>query len=236
MRELTLAPWLDTSSEAVAFADTLLAAPESSVQQRVRALLARRGMAGSAAVADLRVALRDEAEEVRLLAHALLERRELASRDAIDALEAELRAASGDARFVALCRLAHAHYARVCALGLRGVIADEALAHAHAHASDALAVREDGEVCMLLARIELSRHDGLAAWRWLQRAERAGISLEARAVSYAEASFILRRFTRVAEWLRRAGSRRAVRGELASAAEFWLRAPSNLTSHGPNLE
>jgi tetratricopeptide (TPR) repeat protein len=217
---------------------SLVLASSLSPEQRVRALLALRGMSARAAVPAFQAALRGGNEEVRLLAHALLERCEVQRRRAIEGLRAELETASAahdDARrWSALRGLAHAHWALADDGLAQRESAVEALAQASRFAAEALALRGDGELCLLLVRIELRRDDGLRAWQHLQLAERAGVSREARAPLYAEAAFLLRRFEQVPHWLRRAGLRQFWRPENARLVSFWLHEGRNPLRGGPS--
>jgi hypothetical protein len=225
------------ADEAAELASLLLSS-SLPPRQRVRALLAFRGMSARAAVPAFRAALRGGNEEVRLLAHALLERCEVQRRFAIEGLRAELEAGSAARdevrRWAALRGLAHAHWALAEDGLAQRESAGETLAQASRFAQQALALRQDGELCLLLARVELRRGDGLRAWRHLQLAERAGVSRDARAPLYAEAAFLLRRFEQVPLWLRRAGLRQFWRPENARLISFWLHEQRNPLRRGPS--
>jgi hypothetical protein len=233
--EVSRPDWSDSSQQASEHAERLLArlsTPKMGTpSERVQLLLAQRGMPAVAAVPGLRSALRDASEEVRLLAHALLDRRETRLRAEIARAEAELTVArsremfvSDPLRLVQLQRvLAHLYWGLVEGELAPGELGREALGHVRWCAQQALATRECGELCLLLARVCLRESDGLGAWHWLQRSERAGVPRESRARLYAEAAFLLGRFEQVAHWLECADARQQCRPNLSRAASNWLR-------------
>jgi hypothetical protein len=225
--------WSDSSLAASEHAARVLA-PSRSTGQRVQVLLSQRSMPSAAAVPGLRAGLRDPREEVRLLAHALLDRRETRLRVSIAALEAELATGLAEAgrRWELFRRLAHAHWALVEGELTHGELARDALARSSRFAEEAVALRTDGELCLLLVRVHLRQADGLNAWRWLQHAERAGIARAARAPLYAEAAFLLRRFEQIPRWLRRA-ERQSWRPKLRRVAAFWMQTERNSSKRRP---
>jgi hypothetical protein len=95
-------------------------------------------------------------------------------------------------------------------------------------------MRSDAELYVLLVRAHLRGGDGLGAWRWLQRAERAGVASNVRAPLYAEAAFVLRQFRQVATWLERAGPARSSRA--IRIQSFWSRSRSNSSSGRPRRD
>jgi hypothetical protein len=209
-------------------------ASSRSTAQRVHVLLSQRGMPAATAVPGLRAALRDPREEVRLLAHALLDRRETRMRIAIADREAELQSPDLQAgrRWQLLRRLAYSHWAIVDGELAQGELALHALARASSFAQAALALRADGELCLQLVQAHLRAGDGMRAWSWLQRAERAGVPCETRAPLYAEAAFHLHHFEQVPRWLRRAG-RQLWRPNLRRVAALWMQVERNSRSRGP---
>lgn len=233
MMQLSRPDWSEASVVAAEHVDRILAISRST-GERVQVLLSQRGMPAAAAVPGLRAALRDPREEVRLLAHALLDRRETQLRVALAALEGELSVAGAalGRRWQLLRRLAYASWAIVEAELVQGELAREALARVGRLGAEAHALRADGELCLLLVRVSLRQSDGLAAWHWLEQAERAGVECELRAPLCAEAAFLLRRFEQIPFWLRRAG-RPLWRPKLRRLAAVWMQAARNSSSGAP---
>jgi hypothetical protein len=167
--------------------------PTGSSAAQLELLLSLRNLPPRAAVRALRRALSAPLEEVRLLAHALLERREAQLRVAIADAESKLREArDGSRRFQLQCQLAFLHWGLVESELVPREIALETLARASDHARRALAQQEDGELCVLLARIRLRRGDGQHAREWLKRAAHVGVADDVLAPLLAEAAFCLR--------------------------------------------
>jgi hypothetical protein len=226
--------WQDSCLAAADRAEHMLARRRSP-SQRIQVLLSQRGMPAASAVPGLRAALRDPADEVRLLAHALLDRRETQLRAAIGRIEAELAAATDSSRrWQLLGRLAHSYWALVDGELAHGELAQEALERASRSAKEALELARSGDLCVLLVEVCLRQSDGLAAWHWLQCAERERVPLDVRAPLYAEAAFLLRRFEQIPHWLRRAGVRQPSRPKFTRVAALWLRELRNSPRVKPN--
>jgi hypothetical protein len=164
-----------------------------STPAQLELLLSLRNLPPRAAIRALRHALGAPREEVRLLAHALLERREAEMRLAIADAEAKLcEAGDGSRRFQLQRRLAFLHWGLVESELVPREIAVEALTRAGDHARQAFALQEDGELCVLLARIRLRRGDGQNAQQWLKRAAEVGIPEDVLGPLFAETTFCLR--------------------------------------------
>jgi hypothetical protein len=128
-----------------------------------------------------------------LLAHALLERREAEMRSAIADAERKLRDARDSSRRFALQRqLAFLHWSLVDSELVLREIGLETLKRASDYARQAVELQEDGELYVLLARIQLRRGDGQRARHWLERADEVGVAQQVLAPLLAQATFCLR--------------------------------------------
>lgn len=200
---------------------------EVSHEERVRAVMALRHMDARHAVPLLRLAFSHESEDVRLLAFAILDRREKHLRARIKATESCLATRPAACPSVPSERAAwHRRLARdqwelvyggFVSADLRGVALDTAARHANA----ALEHEVDARTAVLLARIRLAERRPSEAWACLERAERTGAAHATCAPLFAEAAYMMRRFSEIPALLRRAHPEQLRRPELAPVAQFW---------------
>ena len=125
----------------------------------------------------LRLALRDQSEEVRLLAHALLEDRERRAYDAVDQLTRELAAAPADRRGPIACLLAEASL-DLCTAGLvSGELESFTLRRARALMEDARAaapIRASASAALLFGRVLLRQGESRDARAAFEESRRLG--------------------------------------------------------------
>lgn len=200
-----------------------------SVTERVAAVLAVRHLPTRAAVPILRLALRDPADDVRLLAYAMLDRRDAALQSRIQALETSLAReplAPGDA--AAMHRtLARLHWELAYSGLATGAVEQRALDSAAAHARAALAVdaaadtAADRGTLFLLGRILLRQGALREAEQVLTRARELGIAESSIRPFLAEIAFLERRFAHVRAHLD-AGGRDQRPGVASYLGRFWL--------------
>jgi polysaccharide biosynthesis protein PelE len=194
----------------------------ADAERRLEILLESRRLGELGAVRLQMMALKDPADEVRLLAHGLLESRERA-------LYGRLREVSEALERTAPARRGGPHLERaqlgweLAFLGLaQGDIATHLLGEACVHAREAARLLPGrGAPCLLLARILLRLGEVEEAERALVEARRRGLAPEVVAPYRAEVAFRRRRFdeVRVALGERRAPAARVPR--LARLEEFW---------------
>lgn len=177
---------------------------------RLRAVIAARRLTDRLAVPLLAAALRDPADEVRLLAHAALGRRERALYGSIQILLS--RAAAAEGRDQAMIHREVAHdYWELAFVGLaEGEVLRHVLGRARHHAEAALArLPRDGALHLLLGRVHL--RDGFldGAERALRRALACGVPVGSVVPWLAETAFRQRRLRDVRELMRALPVRRA---------------------------
>jgi len=213
--------------------------------ERIQAVMALRRMPARDALPLLRSALTDASEDVRLLAYAILERREKSLRASIerklgalaeqDAGSTQPGASSGQ-QLGALRELAHDHWELVHGGFVEGELAQRTLELAAEHTSAALSLLissdasatagREGDLAVLLARIELRRNRTQEAARALELAGRAGVAESTLAPLLAELAFIERRFDRIPSLLALAAGAQLDRPRLHAVIEHW-RAPTS---------
>ena len=164
---------------------------------RVAAVLATRRLhdAGDA-VRLLRVALRDRAEEVRLLAHALLEDRDRRAYGAIESLTRELAEAPADRRASLACLLAEASL-ELCTTGLvSGELESFTLRQARQWIEEARGagpIRSSANAALLHGRLLLRQGEAAAAREAFEESGRLGAPAALLAPHLAEVAFQARR-------------------------------------------
>jgi polysaccharide biosynthesis protein PelE len=198
-----------------------------SQEERVRAVMALRHMDARHAVPLLRLAFSHESEDVRLLAFAILDRREKRLRARIKATESRLAARSAtnpsgkSERAAWHRRLARDQwelvYGGFVSADVRGAALDAAARHANA----ALEHEMDARTAVLLARIRLAERRPAEAWACLEHAEQTGATHATCAPLFAEAAYMMRRFSQIPALLGRAHPEQLRRPELAPVAQFW---------------
>jgi hypothetical protein len=175
-------------------------------QARVDELSALRRRTDPEAIGDLRRALEDADEDVRLLAHALLESKNRAACRSIEEATREL-AGSPESGSAPHRRLA-LQYWDLAWLGLvQGECLDHALGAARQHARAALE-QQPGlpSLHFLLGRIELRLNAPEQAEKALTRARELGMPAAVVHPYLAEAAFLLRRFDLVRSYLADGGA------------------------------
>lgn len=201
-----------------------------AVTRRMKAVMQLRRMNAREALPLLRLALGDKDEDIRLLSFAILERREKSLRRRIDAALARLENGSPnnsarlsiDEQVVLERGLAQDYWELVYCGFVNTAIAEATLSSAAAHALSALALRADSGTALLLGRIELRRARPLQAEKALARAESLGIAAATTAPLYAEAAFLMRRFSRIPALLARAGQAQLHKRGLDAVTAYWL--------------
>jgi len=194
-----------------------------SLAERLEAVLALRRLPARAAVPILRLAFADRSEDVRLLAFADLERRESKLRARVQ----ELRAAVASAELTPYRRahlqrcLAQEHWELVHGGFAQGAVGLRVLESAAEHAEASLALVPSGSAAVLLARVALRQNRPQTAWRWLEQAERSGVSPAVCAPLFAEVAYAQRRFSLVGSLLARAPLARVRRPRLSPLLDFW---------------
>jgi len=209
-------------------------AGNSSTDERIAAVMALRRMPAREALPLLRRALRDPSEDVRLLAYAIVERREKTLRARISHMRSELEQLSRTEvarRFALLRGLAHEHWELAYAGFVSGELAQVALQDAARHAREAIELRADASLLVLLARLQLRDGQPRQARITLQRARDLGVASSTLAPLLAEIAFALRQYRSIPQLLRLAGEAQLRRPGLSAIARHWL--PDDSARHSP---
>jgi len=201
--------------------DVLRDAP--TADQRLAAIFATRRMPGRESVPILKLALRDTADDVRLLAYSMLDQRESRINQRIAAVLRRLEKAR-PGREAALHGTLARWYWELAYVGLaQGGVLEHILGQAREHAEKAIeSSAGGGEMLLLLGRIALEQGDLEYASAALERAEQAGVLPEQLAAYRAEVAFLQRRFQRIPELLGAMPADMLQRSPFAEMARYWL--------------
>lgn len=192
------------------------------VEKRVRAVLAADRLPPSSAVPLLRIALRDAADDVRLLAYSLFDRKEQGISARIQELLRRLDGASpSDARAIH-ARLAQSYWD----LGALGVAEGEVLRHVRAearrHAVLGIGEGPAPQLRILLARVLLEEGKLARAQLELELARKEGFPASEVLPHLAEIRFRRRDFAGVRQALGAVDPVRLATRPLSSVAKYWL--------------
>lgn len=191
-------------------------------ERRLNALLATRRMPSHESVPILKLALRDPADDVRLLAYSMLDQKESGINQRIERLLTQL-SQNQDGNTVALHAGLARWYWELAYLGLaQGSVLDHVLAQARHHAERSLAGQANPETQLLAGRIALEQNDVSAARAFFKLAESGGIQFEKVAPFVAEAAFVAGEYQQVPQLLARLPAHALNRPPFADLARYWL--------------
>jgi polysaccharide biosynthesis protein PelE len=194
----------------------------TDAERRLEILLESRRLGDVAAVRLQMTALKDPADEVRLLAHGLLESRERALYARLGKMTEALERTPPERRGGLHLERAQVGW-ELAFLGLaQGEIATHLLGEARSHAEEAARLLPGrGAPCLLLARILLRLGEVDAAERALEESRSRGLAPEVVAPYRAEVAFLRRRFDEVRAALGARGNTARSSPRLARLEEFW---------------
>jgi len=194
----------------------------SDPEQRLAALLATRRMPGHESIPILKLALRDPADDVRLLAYSMLDQQESRINQRIESLLREL-AEAPSARHASLHAGLARWYWELAYLGLaQGSVLEHVLQQASDHLEQARQGGQDPELDLLGGRIAMERGRLEQARELLERAEQAGLDAEKVLPFRAEVAFLAGDYPRVVELLARLPAAMRQRPPFAELARYWL--------------
>ena len=185
---------------------------------RMRVVLACRQLRTRSAVALLRLALRDPADDVRLLAYAVLDARERALQVEIQALSRDADRARSPA---ADARLAELYWELAYQELVEGELHTFCLERALEHARQALRAAAVPRMALVAGRALLRLRRPAEARAFLVDACQRGLPLEVVGPYLAEAGFQLRRPDDVRRHLRSVAGSSRFRPTLANLVESW---------------
>lgn len=191
-------------------------------ERRLNALLATRRMPSHESVPILKLALRDPADDVRLLAYSMLDQKESGINQRIERLLERLNDKDDENPEATHAGLAR-WYWELAYLGLaQGSVLDHVLAQARKHAERSLALQSNPEMHLLAGRIALDQRDLSAARALFKQAESGGIHFEKIAPFLAEAAFAAGEYAEVPHLLAKLPEHALTRPPFAALARYWL--------------
>ncbi|WP_394240237.1 tetratricopeptide repeat protein [Halopseudomonas laoshanensis] len=195
-------------------------------ERRLNALLATRRMPSHESVPILKLALRDPADDVRLLAYSMLDQKESGINQRIERLLDRLgqsdETSAEESREAIHAGLAR-WYWELAYLGLaQGSVLDHVLGQARKHAEQSLALQSNPEIHLLAGRIALEQGDLPAARTFFQQAQTGGIQFEKIAPFLAEAAFAAGEYDQVPRLLAKLPEHALTRPPFAALARYWL--------------
>ena len=194
----------------------------SDPEQRLAALQATRRMPGHESVPILKLALRDPADDVRLLAYSMLDQQEGRINQRIEALLRELSEAAPAQQAALHAGLAR-WYWELAYLGLaQGSVLEHVLQQASEHLQAARTTQPNAELDLLAGRVAMEQGDYPKAQAFLQAAEDAGLDVEKVLPYQAELAFRAGRYEEVAGLLARLPEELRRRPPFADLARYWL--------------
>lgn len=200
--------------------DVLRHAPDA--EKRLAALFATRRMPVREAIPILKLALRDPADDVRLLAYSMLDKQESEINHRIETTLQQLSAAEGAHRTALHDALAR-WYWELAYLGLaQGSVLEHVLNQAREHAEQTLSAAGNPYAHVLAGRIALEQSRLDAATIHFNEAETAGVGVQTLAPFRAEIAFIEGRYEDVAQQLARLSRDVLQRPPFAALAKYWL--------------
>ncbi|QLC72834.1 HEAT repeat domain-containing protein [Pseudomonas sp. LPB0260] len=193
-----------------------------STEKRLNALFATRRMDGRDSIPILKLALRDPADDVRLLAYSMLDQQESRINQRIEAALGELAAAAEEQRPALHATLAR-WYWELAYLGLaQGSVLEHVLNQAREHVEQSLVGANSGESHLLAGRIALQQGLLDQAEAHFQQAEAAGIDAQKLVPFRAEIAFLQRRYGDIPALLATLPAQLLQRPPFAELARYWL--------------
>ncbi len=191
--------------------------------QRLAALLTTRRMDGQSPVSILKLALRDPADDVRLLAYSMLDQQESRINQRIERLLIELAARKeGPEQAVLHGSLAH-WYWELAYLGLaQGSVLNHVLAQAATHVETSLLNAPDPELQLLGGRIALEQGNVKKARNYFTLAERGGMSPDKLLPFLAETAFMEGDYAQIPRLLASMPPGTLARPPFTHLTRYWL--------------
>lgn len=194
----------------------------SDPERRLNALLATRRMPSQESVPMLKLALRDPADDVRLLAYSMLDQKESRINQHIERLLDRLGSPNEEHPAALHAGLAR-WYWELAYLGLaQGSVLDHVLDQARGHVQQSLAIELDPDLQLLGGRIALEQGELSTARSFFKQAENGGIYFEKIAPFLAEAAFKSEDYAEVPRLLARLPEQTLARPPFAALARYWL--------------
>ncbi|SNS52523.1 transporter [Pseudomonas segetis] len=200
--------------------DVLRHAP--SPERRTMALMATRRMNGKDSIPILKLALRDPADDVRLLAYSMLDQQESQINQRIEKTLNQLQTAP-QAQHSALHSTLARWYWELAYMGLaQGSVLEHVLNQAREHVERGLSLGAGDDMHLLAARIAMEQGLLEEARSHLSAAKAAGLAQEKIAPFKAEIAFLQGRYDEVPLYLSQLSSEALARPPFGALARYWL--------------
>ncbi|WP_417663540.1 HEAT repeat domain-containing protein [Pseudomonas sp.] len=200
--------------------DVLRHAP--SPERRTMALMATRRMNGKDSIPILKLALRDPADDVRLLAYSMLDQQESQINQRIEKTLNQLQGAP-ETQHAALHSTLARWYWELAYMGLaQGSVLEHVLNQAREHVERSLSLGAGDDMHLLAARIAMEQGLLVEARSHLLAAKAAGLAQEKIAPFEAEIAFIQGRYADVPMHLSQLSSEALKRPPFGALARYWL--------------
>jgi hypothetical protein len=213
------APDMNTMLSMGGLQDVLRHAGSSN--KRLAAVLETRRMSSRDAIPILKLALRDSADDVRLLAYSMLDGKENQINLKIRTLLEELESSAAELHPQLHAGLAQ-HYWELVYLGLaQGSVLEHMLSSAQRHIASAIAGQSTPQAWLLAGRIALEQQRLDAAEQAFDEAEKLGMDAAQLATYRAEVAFCRRDFAAICGWLEQLGPDERQRTSFAALTQYW---------------
>ncbi|SDS01841.1 hypothetical protein SAMN05216421_0754 [Halopseudomonas xinjiangensis] len=192
----------------------------SDPERRLAALMATRRMPDHDSIPVLKLALRDPADDVRLLAYSMLDQKESRINQRIERLLGEIgpEGAGSAAQHAALARW----YWELAYLGLaQGSVLEHVLMQAWNNGMRSLELEPNPELELLAGRIALERGEVVTARHQFNMARVQGVSPDKVVPFLAEAAFVTGRYTEVRRLLASLPAEAVLRPPFSDVARYW---------------
>ena len=198
-----------------------------SMEERVKAVLATRYFQDPKAIQILREALKDKADDVRLLAYSILDQKETELREAIQKATQQIDAIPDKKKpILILKQLAWLHWELVRMDLIQGGMVAELEQQAIAYSDQVLADKKDNDMLLLKGSILLKQHKLEAARSCFLAAVDAGLSKSSVEIQLLEIAYLSRDFTETAAIARSLTEKKCHVTKQARAIKYWSPPPA----------
>lgn len=204
---------------------TRLNTPNLPTEVRMKALLTANTMSPRYSIPMLKALLGDEADDLRLLAYGMLDSREKTLNALIHDLLTKLTSCTNqDLQHLYQKQLAELYWAFVYEQLAEGDMRIYMLNQSEKYALSALAIKEDGDLWVMLAQILVKQEKPLAAESAFKHAQRLGIPATRISPYLAELAFLKQDYPQVRQYLAVLHHANQIR-PIANIVKFWQGAP-----------
>lgn len=194
---------------------------ETNESKRLNALLATRNMNQQEAIPILQKALRDPADDIRLLAYAMLDKYESQINATLETDLSKLATSKGAHRAELNKRIAH-NYWELAYLGLaQGSVLEHALEQAQHNIRRAMTYKETAELALLAGKVALKQHRSAYAASAFRQALALGMDKQHVLPYLAEAAYIAGEYREIPRLLRQLPEAQRERQPFVELMDYW---------------